>query len=513
MGFELKDCTDVTPEVIEAISHDKIVSALLEKIGRIDFHELAHPGYGEIKRQKEAIEKSLTNPDGSLATVETSIRETYNELVKKLNSMGVSKQHYIIYSIEELLRLAIVNNWGICRNLSFIYFYNGAFWRLSDSDELKTFLSKVAEKMGVTRADAKFYKFVDDLFKQFHFDANLPKPSEVTHSTLINLQNGTFQITPEVQTLRKPDRKDFLKYQLPFSYDPNANAPIFQKFLNRVLPDVECQTVIAEYIAYLFVQSANLKLEKALFFFGSGANGKSVLFEVINALLGPENISNFSLQSLTDNTGYYRASLANKLVNYASEINGNLETGVFKQLVSGEPVEARLPYGQPFILTNYAKMIFNGNTLPKDVEHTNAYFRRFLIIPFNVTIPPEEQDKDLDKKIIANELPGIFNWVLAGLERLLAQRNFSKCDAAEKMLADYKVQSDTVALFIEDLNYTVSTTENLQLSALLSEYKTYCIENGYKHVSNRVLAERLRGMGVDVHRNKKGMAVYLTNRG
>jgi putative DNA primase/helicase len=46
-------------------------------------------------------------------------------------------------------------------------------------------------------------------------------------------------------------------------------------------------------------------------------------------------------------TGYFRAKLANKLVNYASEINGKLEASIFKQLVSGEPVEARLPYGQP----------------------------------------------------------------------------------------------------------------------------------------------------------------------
>ena len=94
------------------------------------------------------------------------------------------------------------------------------------------------------------------------------------------------------------------------------------------------------------------------------------------------------MQSLTNENGYFRAKLANKLVNYASEINGKLESAIFKQLVSGEPVEARLPYGEPFTLKQYAKLIFNCNELPKDVEHTNAYFRRFLIIPFDVTIPP-----------------------------------------------------------------------------------------------------------------------------
>lgn len=104
-------------------------------------------------------------------------------------------------------------------------------------------------------------------------------------------------------------------------------------------------------------------------------------------MLGIENVSSYSLQSITNDNGYFRAKLANKLVNYASEINGKLESSIFKQMVSGEPVESRLPYGQPFMLKEYAKFIFNCNELPKDVEHTTAYFRRFLIIPFDVTIP------------------------------------------------------------------------------------------------------------------------------
>lgn len=146
--------------------------------------------------------------------------------------------------------------------------------------------------------------------------------------------------------------------------------------------------------------------------YGTGANGKSVFYEVVKNLLGEINISAHSLQSLTDNTGYYRAMIANKLVNYASEINGKLETSVFKQLVSGEPVEARLPYGKPFTITKYAKLIFNCNGLPRDVEQTEAYFRRFLSVPFEVTIPEAEQDKQLAQKIVSSELSGVFNWVL-----------------------------------------------------------------------------------------------------
>ena len=68
-----------------------------------------------------------------------------------------------------------------------------------------------------------------------------------------------------------------------------------------------------------------------------------------------------------------------------------------------------------------ARLIFNCNELPRGNEFTDAYFRRFLIVPFDVTIPPEEQIKDLHSQIIENKLAGVFNWVLRGLARLLKQ--------------------------------------------------------------------------------------------
>jgi putative DNA primase/helicase len=213
------------------------------------------------------------------------------------------------------------------------------------------------------------------------------------------------------------------------------------------------------------------------------------------------------LQSLTNDNGYFRAKLANKLVNYASEINGNLEASIFKQLVSGEPVEARLPYGQPFILKQYAKLIFNCNELPKDVEHTNAYFRRFLIIPFDVTIPQQEQDKQLHTKIIENELSGVFNWVLEGLNRLLEQKRFSECEAAQRAVEQYRIESDSVQMFLTEHAYKVSATIEIPLKDVFSEYRNYCIESGFKACSVRTLADRLRNAGFQTERKGYGMAV------
>lgn len=422
----------------------------------------------------------------------------------------LTNAHYRILCVEEILALAERNEWGLCRNQQFIYAYNGCFWSLLDRDEMTAFLGEAAEKMNVPWEKAKDYNFRDQLLKQFLTGAHLTK-KERRDCVLIPLRNGTFEIRNGKHMLRAFDRNDFLTYQLPFDYNPNASCPIFERYLNEVLPDPKRQQVLCEFMGWVFTR--DLKLEKTLLLYGPGANGKSVFFDVITALIGIDNISNYSLASLTNDTGYYRAMLANKLVNYASEINGNLEASIFKQLVSGEPVEARLPYGDPMIIRDYAKLIFNTNTLPHDVEHTNAFFRRFLIIPFDVTIPEEKQDPELADRIIKNELPGVFNWVLSGLERILRNRKFTECDAAREQLEKYRRETDTVRLFLDEGGYEASSDSYILLKELYSNYKAFCSEDGYRLVSKQNFRKRLEATKITVEKRNIGNVVFVRKTG
>ena len=441
--------------------------------------------------------------------------EEAKQIAKQLEKVRINQKHYLVLSIECVIKLAENNRWGLCKNHDFIYLFNGAFWDEIDKETFQKFLGEAAEQMSVPKFSARFYQFRDQLFKQFLSTAYLPTPENNCSKVLINLKNGTFEINPDGVKLRPFDRSDFITYQLPFEYDEEANAPIFKSYLNRVLPDVDRQKVLAEYLGSLFIKNGSnlLKEEKALILYGTGANGKSVFFEIVNALLGSEYVSSFTLQSLTNENGYFRAKLANKLVNYASEINGKLEASIFKQLVSGEPVEARLPYGQPFMLKQYAKLIFNCNELPKDVEHTNAYFRRFLIIPFDVTIPENEQNKNLHNEIIENELSGVFNWVLEGLNRLLEQKKFSACEAAQKALEQYKTESNSVKLFLDEYEYTSSPMDYEIIKDLYSEYRTFCFEDGMPAFKKSNFINQLKSMGFVLERvtgNK--LAVYIQRK-
>jgi putative DNA primase/helicase len=178
-------------------------------------------------------------------------------------------------------------------------------------------------------------------------------------------------------------------------------------------------------------------------------------------------------------------------------------------LVSGEKVEARLPYHDPFMIENYAKLIFNCNELPRDVEHSHAYFRRFLIIAFNVIIPEDEQDKQLAAKIIENELSGVFNWVLEGLKRLLSQKRFTDSDTVKQQLEQYKKQSDSVHLFIEDQCYKASPKEYKLIKELYVEYRSYCSDDGMSPVKKINFNKRLQESGFIIEKKNIGNVVFL----
>lgn len=503
----------ITKEVIQFADRTEflliidVLQELINTIPKLDFIILAFPELVEVLEQLNYFDEILSN--GKELTDEQN--QEYSQLSKKLKFVKLTKSHYLIICIEQLLKIAKTNNWGLCKKNGFIYLYNSCYWSEIDKERFQFFLGNVALTMGVEKFKGKIHTFKEELFKQFMADAYLPTPKGKLNSILINLLNGTFEITPSKRGLRPFEQKDFITHQLPFEYDPEATALMFQKYLDEVLPDRDKQKVLAEFCGYIFIKPSVLKLEKMLILYGTGANGKSVFFEIINALLGTENISNYSLQSLTNENGYFRAKIGNKLVNYASEINGKLETDIFKQMASGEPIEARLPYGDPFILTEYAKLIFNCNELPKDVEHTNAYFRRFLIIGFDVTIPEDKQDKQLPQKIIQNELSGVFNWILQGLDRLLEQKSFSKCEAIDNARSDYEKQSDSVLLFITEMNFKKSTSEYILISELYPQYKYFCIEDGYRAVGKSNFIKRLNHNKIFVTRINVGNVAYLSN--
>lgn len=463
--------SSITPEVsAKPVQHNRMLSLLIDQIKKVDLIALAELGPKEMLQNK----------------------------------------HTQIITVQMVQEMATKNNWALCIHNGFLYSYNSQYWDVLEREVIQTFLGCASEKLGVGKFTARHYAYRKQLVQQFMAQAILPRPEPKGSIVLVNLKNGTFEIGPEGSKLRNFDMRDFLPYQLNFDYNPEAKAPMFMEFINTVQPDIDCQKVLAEFFGSVFIKTETLKLEKALMLYGEGANGKSVFYDLMNALLGETNVSSYSLQSLMDTSGYYRAMLSNKLLNYASEITGELEAGMFKQLTSGEPVPARMIYCAPIIVKDYGKLAFNCNGLPKNVEHTHAYFRRFLIVPFNVTIPDKDQDRELSQKIIAaGELSGIFNWVLEGLNRLLSQKGFTNSDAINKELAKYKADSDNVKVFLEENNYEKAFDRHISVKYLSDEYGEFCKSCRYKPLNHGNFVKRLRALGIEIEKRNTGLVAFV----
>jgi putative DNA primase/helicase len=312
----------------------------------------------------------------------------------------------------------------------------------------------------------------------------------------INLKNGTLEF-PHGQAPRLVsfDKKHGLTYQLKYDYNPDAKCPVYTKFLERCIPCEENRKIQLEYIAYILAPQLNY--EKVLFVQGLGHNGKSVFIASTTALFGRRNVLGMSLENVTKRPDF-RAELSKGIVNICSETAPKLDPTVFKAMASREAIECRKLYGRPYKLegTEYATLLLATNTLPKDTEQTPAFFRRFLIVPFEVTITDEERIYRLNRIAYWEERPeelsGIMNEVVAGLMRLMENDGFTRSESVEAALEEYRVDSDSVSSFMQDEGWIPSVAHRVLLKELYAIYKDYCREAGRYAVGNREFAARLR---------------------
>lgn len=408
--------------------------------------------------------------------------------------------------VENLLNVSEMLGFSLVIESGIVYLFNGCYYGMLEYDKMKTFLGEVAGKSGISIYKARGFKFTIDLYRQFCHSAAI---LDVKYDDIIkiNMLNGTLHLQENVFEIKEYQKEDFFKYQLSFNYDPEAKAPLFERFLNKVLPDISTQNVLMEYLGYVLTK--NMKLEKILILYGGGSNGKSVLFDIINALFGDENVSTTAMSNLCDNSGYYRPPLASKLLNYSSEHGGKLQDiQIYKKLISGEPVDGRLPHAPPVTVKDYCKFIINSNNLP-NVEQSHAYFRRHIVIPFKVTIKDSDRDIHLAQKIIKNELSGVLNLILLGLKRLIAQDGFSESLEINQEIDKYKLESNTVSQFLEEEGWGKSKINKTVLKKLYEDYEIYCRESNLMYCSKPSFTKRLKELDFTIQYKGTNNLTYV----
>lgn len=367
--------------------------------------------------------------------------------------------------------------------------FTGSHWEQVEPQQWKDFVGLCAERCGVPESHRMNHCFMNPLFEGAAFNLSRSRKQLIPNDEVwLNVRNGTLVVCKDGSvTLREHRKEDLFTYTLDYSYDPQADCPLWLAFLDRVLPECESQKVLAEFIGYALMKDHSF--EKMLWLYGEGLNGKSVTLEIVEALLGSVNVSFLSLSDLT-NDEVKRAGIEHKKLNISHESGKDVNPNVLKQLTSGERVLIKHLYMDPRETNDYGKFVAAFNVLPR-AEVTFGYFRRLIILPYLVTIPQEEIDRQLTSKL-KRELPGILNWVLASLPQLMTRGEFTTSTNCDKTLDQYRLQSDNVRLFVSEMcepsEYSTCSTE------LFNAYQNYCSSSSLRALGRNKFYERLESL-------------------
>jgi len=286
---------------------------------------------------------------------------------------------------------------------------------------------------------------------------------------------------------------DFVSYD----WNPAAKPVLFFKYLNRVMPDPESFEAVRRMLGLLLCDTGKYQVFWQLY--GNGANGKTVLLDIIEKLVGRRNVCRVALESLAPGTRFQSFPLATAKVNLCGEMATDLGhtayaaiEGQLKHAVSGGTIEIERKGVDKEEARCRARFVMAGNSLPTFFDKSNAIWRRLRIIPFNVQIPEAERDPDLAAQIISEEMPAIVVWALEGLAEVIKLKDSPSCPNGAALKGSHRATCDHERCFIAETHEAGNDADRIKCADLYRSYTTWMIENGYRALGASKFAARIQ---------------------
>lgn len=261
--------------------------------------------------------------------------------------------------------------------------------------------------------------------------------------------------------------------QLPYNYMPDSNCDLWGKSLNEIMEKNQGKIeLLQEFFGYCLVP--DVKHKKALLLIGDSNAGKSLLLNVLRALLGKENCSSVPLKYLSN--PQYTPMMVNRLANIDPDVAkdaANYE-GEFKIITSGEPVNCNQKFVKAFEFVPYCRIVLAANIFPKITDHSSAFYTRLLVIPCERIFEENEQDRELFNKLTL-ELPGILNWALLGLKRLTARGRFEAGPFSTAAIDELVDDNNPTNIFFKE-HLEIEMGSITEKGFLFGKYKAWCIK-------------------------------------
>ncbi len=319
--------------------------------------------------------------------------------------------------------------------------------------------------------------------------------------TWINFQNGMLNV--ETMELLPHSPTYFSMNQIPHDWKEIKNQPYptSEHFLNTSFHAEDIATVF-EYLGLCMTHST--KYQIFLLLKGEGANGKSVLISLFHAVIGEQNISNLSMDKLTQR--FFSSQLCFKLCNTCADISKITieDDAELKTIIGGDVIQAEFKGKDSFSFRPYAKMLFSANRFPYVDDKSDGFKRRLRVIEMNQK--PLQKDVDLMEKM-RQELEYWVYWAVQNLRIALERKDVFESNHSKKVRQNLHKESDSVYAFLQDC-LAREQGHHISRAEVFREYDKYCRENERIRVKKKTFFEEMTAKGFTTKIDSKGYVIY-----
>jgi putative DNA primase/helicase len=286
----------------------------------------------------------------------------------------------------------------------------------------------------------------------------------------------------------------------------DSRPELWLNFIERVTGgNHELQAYLQRMIGYCL--TGDIREHTLFFFYGTGANGKSVFTSTIAGILGDYSKSTpVEVFTETRNEQHPCAVAALQSVRLAltqeTEKTSRFAEARLKQMTGGDKLTARYMHQNFFEFTPQFKVLIAGNHKPRLSSVDEAIRRRVHLVPFAVTIPATERDPRLTDKLKA-EWPAILGWAIEGClqwQNHGLQPPKTVLDATDEYLSN----EDRIGMWLKE-RCIIGRNYSAGSSKAFKDYKAWCEEMNEQAGSQRTFTqELLTREGIDKVRNRDG---------
>lgn len=320
--------------------------------------------------------------------------------------------------------------------------------------------------------------------------------SGVLQFTVIRTPHGYNEVR---QLLVEHDRDQLLTKIMPVTIDEDATCPEFDKFFARIQPDAEMRWFLLRWFA---LSMTGLTEQKLAFLYGMGANGKSVLVDLMAKIMGDyaavakiESLTGTNRRGGGDATPDLVPLIGARMVRAAEPDEGmRWQEGLIKDLTGGEPILVRALHADFIQVRPIFSLTISGNHKPEIRGTDDGIWRRLLLVPFDVSIPKAEQipKSELDA-ILMSEAPGIFTNRLLPALRSFLESGLQEPDSVVNATAEFREESDPFGTFLDDACVVTGDPEDtIKSRDLTNAFHYWMIEQSLGAFKDRTVTTKLK---------------------